>query len=157
MPPSLLLPLRVMTKADAPPLGRKSRSLRGNNRRLGAGQFDPIAEASECADHSDRPVSLGLLAQGWASFLVPDALMQDLPDQAAQPVGNHADRLVVPEPRDIAAIEDLEDGPFRFHRGVGRLVEQAPHLPVALRGPVTVVPPPRSRSRRGRRPPRTRA
>jgi hypothetical protein len=51
-------------------------------------------------------VSLGLLAQGWASFLVPDALMQDLPDQAAQPVGNHADRLGVPEPRDLAAIED---------------------------------------------------
>src|SRR4029450_14086384 len=88
---------------------------------------------------SGRPLALGLLAQGWALFLVPKALVQDLPDQAAQPVGNHADRLVVPEPRDIAAIEDLEDRPFRFHRGVGRLVEQAPHLTVALRGPVTVV------------------
>src|SRR5918994_5304174 len=100
----------------------KMPALRGNDRRLGAGQFDPIAEASECADHSGRPVSLGLLAEGWASFLVPDALMQDLPDQAAQPVGNHADRLAVPEPRDITAIKDLEDRPFRFHRGVGRLV-----------------------------------
>src|SRR5262245_37284578 len=56
--------------------------------------------------------------------------MQDLPDQAAQPVGNHADRLVVPEPRDIAAIEDLEDRPF-FTAAL------AAWLP--LRGPVTVV------------------
>ena len=65
---------------DAALSGSKMPGLRGNDRRLGAGQFDSIAEVSECADHSGRPVSLGLLAEGWASFLVPDALMQDLPD-----------------------------------------------------------------------------
>jgi hypothetical protein len=71
-------------------------------------------------------VSLRLLAQGWASFLVPDALVQNRPAQAAQPVGDQADRLRVPEPGPRAAIEELEEGALRFHRGSGRLGEQAP-------------------------------
>src|SRR4029453_14565292 len=98
---------RQPTLDDIALSGSKIPALRGNDRRLGAGQFDPIAEASELPDHSGRPVSLRLLAQGWASFLVPDALVQDHPDQAAQPVGDQADRLRVPEPRHIAAIEEL--------------------------------------------------
>ena len=102
-------------------------------------------------DHSRRAVSLRLLAQSWASFLVPDALVQDQPDQAAQPVGDQADRLRVPEPGPRAAIEELEEGAFGFHRGSGRLVEQAPHLPVALRG---AVPAPRTERSRRWGPPR---
>ena len=129
---------RLLPKRQTPPSqGRKSR-LTGPPTSLGAGHFDPIAEASELADHSGRPVSLSLLAQGGASFLIPDALVQNQPDQAAQPVGDQADRLLVPEPRHLAAIEELEEGAVGFHRGIGRLVEQAPHLPVALRGAVPV-------------------
>src|SRR6516165_10634031 len=126
---------RLRACGRAPPRAENP-ALQG--RRLGAGQFDAIAEASELADHSGRPVSLRLLAEGWASFLVPDALVQDQPDQAAQPVGDQADRLLVPEPGHVAAIEELEEGAFGFRRGIGRLVEQAPHLPVALRGAVPV-------------------
>src|SRR4029453_18807268 len=62
---------RQPTLDDVALSGSKIPALRGNDRRLGAGQFDPIAEASELPDHSGRPVSLRLLAQGWASFLVP--------------------------------------------------------------------------------------
>jgi hypothetical protein len=75
--------------------GSKMRGVTLERRRLRNGQFDPIAEALEFSDHSGRPVSLGLLADCWASFLVPDAVVQNLPDQAAKPVGDHADRLVV--------------------------------------------------------------
>jgi hypothetical protein len=52
--------------------------------------------------------------------------VQDLPDQAAKPMGNHSDGLIVPQARHIAAIEDLEDASFSLHRGLGRLIEKAP-------------------------------
>ena len=63
---------------------------------LRVGQFDPIAKTSKFTDHSPGTLALGLFTSGWASFLVTESLVQNLPDQAAKPVGNHADRLVVP-------------------------------------------------------------
>ena len=54
-------------------------------------------------------------------------------------VGNRPDGLLVPETRYCAAIDNLEDGSFGLHGGVGRLVENAPHVAVALRRPVAVV------------------
>jgi hypothetical protein len=88
-------------------------------------QFDPIADALELPDHSGGAVSLGLLAYGRASFLVMDSLVQNLPDQAAKPVGNHSDGLLVPEARHIPAIEDLEDASLISNCGIGRLIENA--------------------------------
>ena len=65
--------------------------------------------------------------------------MQNLPDQATKPMGDHPDRLIVPQARHIAAIEDREDASFVLDRRVGSLIENAPHMTVALRGPMAVV------------------
>jgi hypothetical protein len=64
--------------------------------------------------------------------------VQNLPDQAAKPVTNYSDGLLVAEARHIPAIKDLEDATPVLNRGISRLIEKATHLTVALRGPVTV-------------------
>jgi hypothetical protein len=79
-----------------------------------------------------------LLAYVWASFLLTNSLVQNLPDQAAKPVSNHSDGLLVPEARHIPTIKNLDDAALVFNRGIGSLIEKATHLTVALRGPVTV-------------------
>jgi hypothetical protein len=45
----------------------------------------------------------------------------------------------VPEPRDKSAIDNREDGSLRLHGGVCGLIQDASHLPVALRAAMTVV------------------
>ena len=65
--------------------------------------------------------------------------MQDLPDQPTEPVRNRADRLGVSEPDDQASIHELKDTAFGLHRGVGRLIEEAAHLPIAVRRSVAVI------------------
>jgi hypothetical protein len=49
-------------------------------------------------------------------------------------MGNHPNRLIVSQARDIASVEDLEDTSFVFDRRVGCLIENASHLTVAFRG-----------------------
>src|SRR4029077_5153346 len=69
----------------------------------------------------------------------PYALVKNLPNQTTEPVSNGADGLPVPEPRDKPAIDDREDGALGLHGGVRGLIQDASHLPVALRAAVTVV------------------
>ena len=101
--------------------------------------FDPIAEASELLDHSCSAPLLRLFGNGWASFLVTDPVVQDQPDQPTLSMGNRPDGLIMSQVRDASAIHNLEDGSFGSGCGVGRLVENAPHVAAALRGPVAVV------------------
>jgi hypothetical protein len=129
-----------VTWAFGPPIGSKMLGHAGN-RRLRIRKFDPIAESSEFADYSCRPALLGLFANRRAPFLVTEPLLQHPPDQAAKPMGNHSDRLVMPQARHIAAIENLEDASFVLDRRVGRLVENAPHMAIALWRPVAVAHP----------------
>jgi hypothetical protein len=56
--------------------------------------------------------------------------VQVYPDQPTEAIGNCADGLIVSQ----AAIHDLEDASFRPDRSVGALIENAPHLAVALGG-----------------------
>ena len=65
--------------------------------------------------------------------------MQDQPDQLALPMGNGPDGLRVPEARYRAAIDNLEDASFGLDCGVGRLVEKAPHVAVAIGRSVALV------------------
>src|SRR5882724_13699208 len=54
-------------------------------------------------------------------------------------MGNCSNGLVMSQPRDRATIHNLEDASFGPGCGVGRLAENAPHVAVALRGPMAVV------------------
>ncbi|SRR6266436_1603315 len=54
-------------------------------------------------------------------------------------MGNGPDGLIVSQTRDRATIHDFEDASFGSGCGVGTLVENAPHVAVALRGPMAVV------------------
>ena len=67
-----------------------------------------------------------------------DAL-QYLPDQATKFVGNYSDGLIVSQTRHIAAIENFEDASFVFGRRIGSLIQNPPHMTVALRRPAAVV------------------
>jgi hypothetical protein len=50
-------------------------------------------------------------------------------------MGNGPDGLIMSQARDGAAIHDLEDASFAPGCGVGRLIENAPHVAAALRKP----------------------
>ena len=54
-------------------------------------------------------------------------------------MGDRPDGLCVSQSRDEAAVHDGEDRAFGLYRSVRRLIEDAPHLAVALRTTVTVV------------------
>src|SRR5438552_3652019 len=101
--------------------------------RLRSCRLDPVAESSEFPDHSRRALLLRPFADGWAAFLVTDSLMQDQPDQATMSMGNHPDGLLMSQARDIAVIDNLEDTSFGLYGGIGGLIENAPHMAVALR------------------------
>jgi hypothetical protein len=65
--------------------------------------------------------------------------MQDQPDQPILSMSDCPDGLIMSQARDGAAIGNLEDTSFDLYSGVGRLVENVPHVAVALRGSVVVV------------------
>jgi len=101
--------------------------------------FDPITEATELPDHSRGTVLLRLLGDGWAPFFVTNSLVQDQPDQSTLSMGNRPDGLVMSQAWDRAAIHNFEDASFGPGCGVGALIENTPHVAVALRRPVAVV------------------
>jgi N-methylhydantoinase B/oxoprolinase/acetone carboxylase alpha subunit len=80
-----------------------------------------------------------LFDDGRTSFFVSNSLVQDHPNQSALSMADCPDGLFMSQSCHTAAIDKLEDAAFGLYRRVGRLVEDAPHLPVALRRPVTVV------------------
>jgi hypothetical protein len=98
-----------------------------------------IAETAQFADHLARSHLLRFFADGWSAFLIANALVKNLRNQTTQPVGDGANGLRMPEARDESSIHDREDRPLGLDGGIRRLIEDAPHLPVALRAAVTVV------------------
>ncbi len=106
---------------------------------LGIHWFDPITEASQFSDHSCSAPLPGLEIHGRPPFFVTDSLVQNLPNQTTLPMGNCSDRLLMPQTQYRATIDNLEDTSFGLYCGVGRLVENAPHMAVALGRPVAVV------------------
>ena len=73
-----------------------------------------VAHPAEFPDHSCRAHAFRLFMNSGASFLVAHPLMENLPDQAAQAMSDHRQGLIVPQARQVAAIEDLEEAPFAF-------------------------------------------
>ena len=84
-------------------------------------------------DHPGRTLSLGSFANVRAAFLIMDALVEDLPNQATKPMGNHGDCLLMAHARYIAAVEDLKDASVPLGGGQSSLIEKAAHVPVAFR------------------------
>jgi len=105
---------------------------------LGIRRLDPIAKASELPDHSRSALLLGLFGDGWTPFFVTDCLVQDQPDQPTLPMSNGPDGLIMSQARDRAAIHNFEDASFGPGCGVSRLVENTPHVAVALRSVAVV-------------------
>ena len=81
--------------------------------------FGPVAEASELPDRPCSACLLGLLADGGATFLATDSLVQDKPDQSTLSARDGPDRLIVSQARDRAAIDNLEDASFGLGCSVG--------------------------------------
>jgi len=59
--------------------------------------------------------------------------MQNQPDQTTLSMRDDPDGLIMPRRGTPTAIDDLEDASFGFYGGVSSLIEQAPHVTVALR------------------------
>src|SRR5688500_10700937 len=97
-----------------------------------------VPELSEVPAHLGRATLCAQSGDGRATFLIRNALVQNLPDQTTETMGDGANRLCVPEPRHQPSIDKLEDTAFRFHRGVGGLIQHSAHVPVALRRAMTV-------------------
>ena len=99
----------------------------------GAGyEVDAVTETSEFADHLGGASVRSLFGDGGATFLVCDALVQYLPHEAAEPMGNRADGLRVSQAHDQSTIHQLEDAALSLHRGIGGLIEKPAHLPIAM-------------------------
>lgn len=86
----------------------------------------------------DRPPRLLHFTVG-DPFLVAHALVQDLPDQSTQSVADGPNRLGMSEAWDDPTVDDGKNRPLGLHRGVGGLVEDTSHLPVAFGAAVVVV------------------
>jgi hypothetical protein len=64
--------------------------------------------------------------------------MENDPDEAAKPMGNGPDGLIMSQSRYQSAIDNFENGSFRLGCGVGSLIQNAPHVAVTLWGAVTL-------------------
>jgi hypothetical protein len=102
-------------------------------------RFDSVTKPAEFSDHFSGALLLGRFPDLWASFFVADSPVQYLPDQATKFVGNYSSGLIVSQTRHVAAIENLEDASFEFDRRIGGLIQNPPHMTVALRRPAAVV------------------
>src|SRR5947209_7065313 len=88
-----------------------------------------------------RAASLRFMADGWASFLVTDPLVQNHPNQSTKPMRDRSDGFPVSKARYQPAIHDLEDASFELDRGISRLVEDSSHVAVACRAAGALVCP----------------
>jgi hypothetical protein len=73
------------------------------------------------------------LAHFWAAFFITDIVVQNLPDQPANPMRDGPDGLLVFQAHLQTAKHYFEYASFHFYRGVGSLIQNAPHGAVALR------------------------
>ena len=84
-------------------------------------------------DHLGSAALLGLFGNRRAAFFVTNSLVEDLPDEKALPMRNSPDSLFMSEARYHTTIDNLKDSSFSLDCRVGSLIENAPHVAVALR------------------------
>jgi hypothetical protein len=96
-------------------------------------RFNAIPETSESPDYPPHAGSRRTFTHRRTAFFVADPFVQDQPDEAAEAMHYCADGLIVRQLRDQATIHDFENASFGFDCRVRTLVENAPHVAVALR------------------------
>src|SRR5713101_4191793 len=99
-------------------------------------RFDPVTEETEISDHPSGAALPRVSAHRRAPFIVTDSLVQNQPDEPTKPIANCADGLIVSQAWHQAAVHDFEDASFVLDRSICGLIENAPHVAVALRGAV---------------------
>ncbi len=100
---------------------------------------DLIAQSAKTARQSLGALAFGP-GRGFAAGLhEAHSLMQNLPDQTAQAVGNGPDRALVAETRQQTTEHGLEMAAVFLDRGVGRLIENAAQVAVAFGGVAAMV------------------
>jgi hypothetical protein len=102
-------------------------------------RFDTIPKLPKVADHLRRTPVRARFGDRRTAFLVGHAVVEDLPNEPTESVRNRSDGLRVAEADDQASIHDFEDAPFGLYRGVRRLIEEAPHLAIAVGRPTAVI------------------
>src|SRR5262249_20012594 len=125
---------RTSSIARVERLSRSCRSDRGSEHG-----FDTIAETPKFPDHLCGPALGACSGDGRPSLLVRDAVVQDLPHEATEAVCDRPDRLFVAEADHQAAVDKFEDAAFGLDRGIRRLIEEPPHLTIALGRSMAVV------------------
>ena len=73
-----------------------------------------------------------LFGNGRAPLVVRDALVQDFPHEATEPVGNGADGLRVSQAHDQSTIHQLEDAALGLDGSIRRLIEESAPVPIAM-------------------------
>jgi hypothetical protein len=81
------------------------------------------SETSQFADHLTRSHFLRFFADGRPAFLVPHAVVKNLPNQTTQSVVIAPIAWGVFEPLDESSVRDRQEGLLGFERGVGGLIE----------------------------------
>src|SRR5271157_3425461 len=104
---------------------------------------DVVTKLTECSRQnlgallSDLGVGFGALLDESNSFM--QACMQDLPNHAAQPVGDCPDGGFVAQPRQQTPEHRLKMAALLSRRRVGRLVQYPPQIFISFGGAAAVV------------------
>jgi dienelactone hydrolase len=107
--------------------------------RWSTDRFDAIPEASQFTDHLGGAPLRPMFGDGRTALLVGNALVQNLPNEPTEPIGDGANGLRVAETWNQPTIHELKNAAFGFDGGIGRLIEHSAHLAVAVRRAVTVI------------------
>jgi hypothetical protein len=91
-----------------------------------------VAEAAKVSDQPVGTLADCLRVESLAVLFVCHTLVEDLPCDAAKPMGHRPDGFAVPAPRRQSSIQNLKHAAFGFHGRVGSLIQNAPHMPVAF-------------------------
>jgi hypothetical protein len=88
-----------------------------------------ISKASQISDHLSGPLLFSFASNSGATLLVLNALVENLPNQSTHPMRDRADGLCKTQPRHQSVKYQLKNTAFGLHGSIGRLIENATHLP----------------------------
>src|SRR5215469_13238798 len=114
-------------RADHGQLRRKSR-----RRWIYGSDLDAVTELASCSSQRPRAVLAQFGIAFYSSFDVPNSVMQDLPDDAAEPMGDGPNGRLIAQSRQQTPEHCLAITAFLPGRSVGRLVQHPPQVFVSF-------------------------